>query len=153
MSTSASFPAILPRDHLYTHLLIQHIHKQMAHRAHEAVIAKLGQHCWVPQAAQEIRKVVPRCQVCKIRKAKPAAPKWHRCPYRVTMLGGVFRATGLDFFGPLQIRKGRAVVKTWGTLFRCMATKAVHIELTVRLDTDATLMVIARFQARRGNVK
>ena len=154
MSTSAKFPVILPRGHPYTQLLIQHLHEKMAHRAHDAVLVELRQRCWVPQAAREIRKVVSRCQVCKIRKAKPTAPQMAPLPLpRVTMLGGAFRAVGLDFFGPMQITRGRATVKIWGALFRCMATKAIHIELTESLDTEATLMVISRFQARRGNVK
>ena len=69
------------------------------------------------------------------------------------MLEGAFRTTGMDYFGPMKVKRGRSVMKIWGVLFRCLATRAVHIELTESLDTDAALMAISRFQARRGNVK
>ena len=72
---------------------------------------------------------------------------------RVKMLDGAFRTSGLDYFGPIQVKRGTSVVKVWGVLFRCLATRAIHIELADSLDTDATLMVISRFQARRGNVQ
>ena len=72
---------------------------------------------------------------------------------RVTMLDGPFASTAVDYFGPILSTRGRSTVKLWGIFFRCMATKATHLELTDSLDTEATLMAISRFQARRGNVR
>ena len=69
------------------------------------------------------------------------------------MLRGAFYATGMDYFGPIWSKRGRTTVKLWGVIFRCLATKAIHLELTDSLDTQATLMAISRFQARRGNVR
>ena len=65
-------------------------------------------------------------------------------------MGGAFVATGIDYFGPLLVARGRASVKHWGVIFRCLSTKAVHLELTDSLDTDGALLAITRFQARRG---
>ena len=53
----------------------------------------------------------------------------------------------------METTRGRSVVKVWCVMFRCLATKAVHIELTDSLDTDGTLMAITRLLARRGNAK
>ena len=60
---------------------------------------------------------------------------------------------GLDYFGPLLTTQRRSTVKVWGVIFRCLATRAVHLDLVHSLDTDAALMAITRFQARRGNVR
>ena len=98
--------------------------------------------------------VTSRCQVCRNRKAQPRSAQMAPLPTaRVTMLRGAFYATGIDYFGPILSRRGRSTVKLWGVIFRCLATKAVHLELTESLDTQAALMAISRFQARRGNVR
>ena len=154
LSPTARNPPVLARDHKYTELLIEHLHQKMGHRAHDAVLVSLRQKCWVPQAARKIRSVVARCQTCRVRKGKPQTTRMAPLPLaRVTMLEGAFRATGMDYFGPMKVKRGKTVTKIWGVLFRCLATRAVHIELTDSLDTDAALMVISRFQARRGNVQ
>ena len=154
LSSTARYPPILARYHPYTQLLIRHLHEKMGHRAHDAVLVELRQRCWVPQAAREIRKVATRCQTCRNRKAQPYQPRMAPLPRsRVTMLGGAFLATGMDYFGPLYATRGRTVVKLWGVIFRCFATRAVHLDLVESLDTDSALLAISRFQARRGNVK
>ena len=151
---TARYPPILPRNHRYVQLLIQHLHERMGHRAHEAVLAELRQRCWVPQARRAIRSVVAKCQLCIIRKARPQSAQMAPLPAsRVTMLQGAFCVTGVDYFGPILSARGRSTVKLWGVLFRCMATKAVHLELTDSLDTEAALMAVSRFQSRRGNVR
>ena len=140
MSTWARFSVILPRAHQYTRL---HIHEKTAHRAHDAVLVEVRL-CWVPQAAREIRKVVSQSQMCKIRKAKPATPQMAPLLCRESSCWAErFVPRDLIFWVRGRSKKGRAVSKIWGALFRCMATKAVHIELTERLDTDATLVVTA----------
>ena len=151
LGTHRSWPAII---HIHTRLLIHHLHEKMGHRAHDAVLVELRQRCWVPQAAREIRKAVARCQTCRNRKAQPCRPKMAPLPIpRVSKLGGAFVATGVDYFGPLNVTRGRSTTKLWGVIFRCFATRAVHFELAERLDTDSALLAISRFQARRGNVK
>ena len=154
LSRTARQPPILLRDHRYVELYIQHLHERMGHRAHEAVLTELRLHYWVPQARRAVRMVVSRCQTCRLRKAQPRSALMAPLPTtRVTMLRGAFYATGMDYFGPILSKRGRSTVKLWGVIFRCLATKAIHLELTDSLDTQAALMAISRFQARRGNVR
>ncbi|XP_078801120.1 uncharacterized protein LOC111946770 [Oryzias latipes] len=61
-----------------------------------------------------------------------------------------FWSTGVDCFGPLQIKLGHRVEKRWGILFKCMTTRCTHIELLHSLDTDSFLLATRRFIARRG---
>ena len=61
-----------------------------------------------------------------------------------------FQNTGVDFFGPFDVTVLRRAVKLWCCLFTCLVTKAVHLEVVNGLDTDACLMAITRFMARRG---
>ena len=65
-----------------------------------------------------------------------------------------FCCTGLDFFGPILIKekkfRNKSTIKTYGCVFVCMVSKAVHIELATDLSTEGFLAAFRRFVSRRG---
>ncbi|GFX07394.1 integrase catalytic domain-containing protein [Trichonephila clavipes] len=54
---------------------------------------------------------------------------------------------GIDIAGPLFLKTGE---KVWITLFTCAVYRALHIELVNALSSDAFLLALRRFIARRG---
>ena len=72
---------------------------------------------------------------------------------RVNVPEHAFTHVGLDYFGPFQIKRGRSVVKRYGCIFTCLASRAVHLEVANSLDTDSCINCIRRLIARRGPVK
>ena len=98
-----------------------------------------------------MRKVVGRCMFCK-RQHKPLSTQVMAPlpPERVTSDNPPFDSTGIDYFGPLNVRLGRSTVKRWGVIFTCMSCRAVHFEVSHSLDTDSFLAAFSRFVARRG---
>ena len=61
-----------------------------------------------------------------------------------------FTNVGVDFFGPMYVVVGRRREKRYGCLFTCFVTRAVHLEIAHRLDTDSFIMAFRRFIAIRG---
>ena len=65
-----------------------------------------------------------------------------------------FSTTGVDFAGPITLRRGHTrkptYVKAYVCVFVCLTTKAVHLELVSDLSTEAFLAALRRFVARRG---
>ncbi len=52
--------------------------------------------------------------------------------------------------GPLKSRWAGSGKKDGGIIFKCLTTRAVHLDLLTAIDTDAFLMALRRFIARRG---
>ena len=61
-----------------------------------------------------------------------------------------FSRVGVDCFGPLNVRRGRSVVKRYGVLFTCLSIRAIHIEVAHTLGTNSFINALRRFIARRG---
>ena len=49
--------------------------------------------------------------------------------------------------------RGRVIEKRWGTIFVCINSRVVHLELAESLETDDSMLVLMRFLNRRGHVK
>ena len=70
---------------------------------------------------------------------------------RVTPDEPPFTRVGVDYFGPIEVKRGRCMIKRYGVLFTCFATRAIHIEKADSLDTDSCINALRRFIARRGH--
>jgi len=64
-----------------------------------------------------------------------------------------FTRVGVDYFGPIEVKRGRSMVKRYGVVFTCLAIRAIHLEVAHSLDTDSCINAFRRFIARRGQVK
>ena len=63
-----------------------------------------------------------------------------------------FDRIGTDYCGPFYTKQGRRKpkAKRYMCLFTCLATRAVHLEMTYSLDTEAFLNAFTRMLSRRG---
>ena len=75
-------------------------------------------------------------------------------PERVNIPSRPIENTGVDYAGPFYYKEGlrRATkyIKCYMAMFVCLATKAVHIEISADLSTETFLNVLKRFISRRG---
>ncbi|KAL7846665.1 hypothetical protein SRHO_G00216450 [Serrasalmus rhombeus] len=153
MPEEAKHPVILYKDLKIFTLILQHIHRQVGHCGQNHVLARLRQKYWIPQANSAIRKMLSDCYTCCRLYARTGEQKMADLPVeRLTPDSPPFTYTGVDYFGPFQVKRGRVMVKRYGVLFSCLTMTAVHIEVAHSLDTDACINALRHFISRREQV-
>ena len=144
-------PVILPRKHRVTELLIHKYHCYYQHGNNETVVNEMRQLYSIPRLRVAVKKISRDCQHCKIRRARPRVPPMAPLlPARLAHNERAFTYTGVDYFGPLQVKLGRSKVKRWVALFTCLMVRAGHLEIVYTLSTKSCISCIRRFVSRRG---
>ncbi|CAB4028223.1 Hypothetical predicted protein, partial [Paramuricea clavata] len=139
-------PIILPFKHPVTEMVIRQYHAEVGHMGQESVLSSLRKEFWIVKGRTAVRRVVRSCISCQRRKARLGEQFMANLPkIRLTPHQPPFTRVGVDYFGPLQVKQGRSVVKRYGCLFTCMTTRAVHIEIAHSLDTDSMINALRRF--------
>ena len=131
-------------------------HSNTWHSGVEDTLSLLRRRFWVVRGRRIVSRILKACVTCKRHQSKallpPASPALP--PYRVST-DYCFRTCGVDFAGPLFVKPiyGTSLQMNKGyiCLFTCAASRAVHLELTPCLESDAFIRALKRFVARRGN--
>ena len=154
MTEEAMHPAILSKDMHIATLILQDIHERIGHSGRNYMLSELRQSYWVPKANSAIRRLLAKCVVCCRHHGKVGEQKMSNLPPdRVLPDQPPFTNVGVDYFGPVEVKRGRSIVKRYGVLFTCLTLRAVHIEVAHSLDTDSCINALRRFVCRRGQVK
>ena len=147
------YPIILPKEHAFTNLVIKEFHEKVGHAVGKnATLYELNKKFWIPSARELIRKFVNNCIRCKMNKAKPIQQMMAPIPkFRLEPPFEIFRITGCDFAGPWMTKQTRKVrAKRYLSLFTCLQTRAVHLEVIYSLETSSFMNAFSRFIDRRG---
>ena len=135
-------------------LIIRQEHETCAHMGREYVLAAVRQKFWITNGRIIVKKVIKACFYCKKRNVEAMKPIMADLPeFRVEDSQPIFSNTGVDLFGPIYIKQRRARLKRWGSLFTCLDTRAVHLEVVESLETDSFINCLRRFTSRRGQPK
>lgn len=146
-------PAILPKASHISTLILRHIHEKVGHSGRSHVLSTLRRKHWILHANAAARAVIRKCIICKLRRQKAGEQKMADLPIdRVLPDLPPFTHVGMDYFGPIDVKRGRSTVKRYGVIFTCLACRAVHLEVAHALDTDACINALRRFICRRGQV-
>ncbi|XP_063955063.1 uncharacterized protein LOC135153986 [Lytechinus pictus] len=150
----ANHPVILPKDSHVTMLILRKIHEVSGHSGRNHMISILHQKYWITGASSLIRNMVGKCVMCKRQRGKVMEQQMSDLPEdRIRPDEPPFTRVGVDYFGPIDVKRGRCMEKRYGVVFTCLAIRAIHMEMAHSLDTDSCINAIRRFMARRGNVK
>lgn len=146
-------PVILSKEQHVSKLILKHLHQQLGHAGRNHMLSSLRKQYWVTRANSACRKVISECVVCRRLQGKAGEQKMADLPVERIMPDlPAFTNVGVDYFGPVEVKKGRGRAKRYGVLFTCMASRAVHLEVAYALDTDSCINAIRRFMCRRGQV-
>ncbi|XP_047996370.1 uncharacterized protein LOC125234205 [Leguminivora glycinivorella] len=144
-------PLILDGKHPAVRLLIARYHQKAGHANKEKVLNELHQRFWILGLRNAVRSVTHACQFCKLHRARAFTPPMGDLPEsRLAHHQRPFSFVGLDYFGPVLVSVGRRREKRYVALFTCLVIRAVHLEVVHSLSTDAAIMCLRRFIARRG---
>lgn len=141
------YPIVLDRNNLAIKLLIRETHENLAHAGVQTVMCHLREKYWILKCRTAVRSVISSCIVCIKFKAKPLEVDPAPLSIHRVKDANVFEVTGVDFTGPVYLRKG---VKAWLCLYTCAVYRAVHLELVSSLSTQNCLLSLKSFIARRG---
>lgn len=145
-------PIILPGKHPLTRLIVNDMHVKYWHANYNTVLNELRQIYVIPNLRTLLKSVRAACQMCKIRSARVDIPEMSALPRsRLAARMRPFTYVGVDCFGPMLVKVHRRSEKRWGTIFTCLTTRAIHVELISSLSTDAFILVLRCFIGRRGH--
>nr|XP_026695063.1 uncharacterized protein LOC101242224 [Ciona intestinalis] len=145
-------PMILPSHHHVTDLIIQYYHVKAGHCGTQYVLGLVREMYWIVHGHSAVRRYLKECRPCRRWKAKVGEQVMAPLPKcRVVAGNAPFTATGVDYMGPLLVKVGRSHVQRYACVFTCMATRAVHLEVAISLETSAFLNALSRFLHRRGS--
>ncbi|XP_064622346.1 uncharacterized protein LOC135484642 [Lineus longissimus] len=151
LSADEKHPVILPSGHDVSWLIMRETHKKAAHAGREQTLAISRHRFWILGGRRLAKKTVRECFECRKQNAQPMQQVMAPLPAcRLTPYKPSFTYTGVDLWGPIEVKRGRSVVKRWGCLFTCLTTRAVFLEVVPSLSTDDFILVLRIFISRRG---
>ncbi|KAI2668878.1 Polyprotein P3 [Labeo rohita] len=151
LEEDAIHPIVLESRHPITKLIIKDCDNRLHHPGPDRVFAELRRKYWVIRGRAAVRNHQRQCSECQRWRGQPHPPRMADLPpARLRIHRPAFYSTGVDCFGPYTIKVGRRNEKRWGIIFKCMTSRAVHIDILTSIDTDSFLMALRRFISRRG---
>lgn len=102
-------PAILGKDMHVATLILRHIHHQLGHAGRNHMVSRLRQKYWIINANSAARRILYECVTCRRNRGKLMEQQMADLPLeRVTPNKAPFTDVGVDYFGPIDVKKAGA---------------------------------------------
>ena len=95
---------------------------------------------------------IANCVTCRRLRGTVQEQKMSDLPEDCLKPSPPFTYCAVDYYGPRYTKEGPKEVKKYAALFTCMASRAIHLEVSNTLETDLFLNTLHRFICRRGPV-
>ena len=147
-------PVILSASDWLTKLIFQYYHVNLLHCGPTLLLAHTASMFYVVGAKQLARDVCKDCLICKRRAPKALSQMMGQLPAPRVNRAMCFIHTGVDYAGPIKLKRGNprrpTIIKAYLSIFVCLATKAIHIEVVSSASTEALVAALERFSDIRG---
>ena len=100
----AKHPALLPKDHHVSELIMRYYHMISGHSGLEHTLSLIRQKYWIVRVRVPLRRILNSCFNCRRRQAPVGQQKMAALPKdRVNPSEPPFSYVGVDCFGPLDM--------------------------------------------------
>ena len=116
-------------------------------------LTQLRVRLWIVKGRRCVRAVIASCPECRRRfSTKTAGQMMAPLPRPRLESMRAFDKIGVDYAGHFLTKQGRGTkkAKRYLCLFTCLATQAVHLEMSYALDSDSFINAFVRMVSRRG---
>ncbi|KAL2089185.1 hypothetical protein ACEWY4_016084 [Coilia grayii] len=111
MPEETKHPCILPKESHVSALLLRHIHERSGHSGRNHMLSELRKKYWIVKGNSVARKVLSKCVMCRRARGKAGEQKMANLPLeRILPDLPPFTNVGLDYFGPIEVRRGRSTM-------------------------------------------
>jgi len=147
-------PVLLPKNHHFTKIVLQHYHQTHHHAGPQLLLSLVREKFWIIRGPDMCSRIVRNCIICHKANPKPVNQLMGQLPEDRVKPSRPFSHVGIDYCGPfyLCLVKGRKpkIIKSYVSVFVCLAVKAIHLEFAGDLSTESFIGALKRFVARRG---
>ena len=152
---NSKFPVYVPKSSEIARLLVNDAHDAVFHQKVSPTLVQFRTEYWIPSGRQFVRKVVLKCNLCRLYNASPYQPTISPdLPKFRVEVTPPFTNVGTDHVGPLLVRdiyaKSKTMHKCYISLFSCCVTRMLHLELQPNVEAESTVRSMRRTFARVG---
>ncbi|XP_037932602.1 uncharacterized protein LOC119667384 [Teleopsis dalmanni] len=156
LSDNQKYPIILHTTSTLAKLIINQAHINTIHGGLKLTLNYVREKFWIIRGTIAMKACINKCLKCFRIKAKGQSQLMGSLPTPRVNFSRPFTHCGIDYAGPLHIKcsqfRGIKTHKAYIAIFVCLATKAIHIELTSDLTSQGFLAALKRLISRRGSV-
>ncbi|XP_055307836.1 uncharacterized protein LOC129571970 [Sitodiplosis mosellana] len=151
---NTKYPAILPVSSHFTRLIIRQAHFKVLHGGLQLTLRTVREEVWIVRGKEEVKRQLNKCMTCFRDRCRPAQQQMADLLPPQVQPNRPFSHTGVDFAGFFEIKlstkRNAGTTKCYISLFVCLTTKAIHLEIAHDLSTQAFISALNRFVSRRG---
>ena len=112
---SVKHPAIIPKEHHITNLIIAHYHGEVKHQSEGITINEIRSHgYWIPGMNRAVASHIHQCVTCRKLRRPTEVQKMANLPQERVEQTAPFTYCGMDCFGTFFAKQARKVHKRYG---------------------------------------
>ena len=145
------FPILAYNDPI-AFLWMKKVHREN-HSGVLSTVAKSRRKFWIVKAPRLAAKIRRSCFLCRLIDKMLATQIMAPLPASRQMMSPTFHEISLDLFGPFEIKdviNKRKRKKIWGIVFNCLASRALHIDVSEDYGAESVIETVLKFTSLRG---
>lgn len=148
VSYDEKHPVIVPYKSIFTKRFMQLAHEETLHGGTQIMLHFVRSKYWIINDRKVAKSIARHCGQCYRYMKHDRKQLMADLPKERLANTRPFAHCGVDYFGPIKIKRFEGRCKTvetgYGAVFVCMTTRMIHIECVSDLTTNKFLWALAR---------